>query len=659
MKKLKHFLLPENTNQLYTREAISSISLTREVADKINELVDAYNKFAKEDLLWKHEEEGRIRKGILYMKDNLVNTLNDLMIVLKEEGFIDKRIEENIGDIVERLDNVLGSVTQGTTTMDAEIIDMRLGVDRKTYVNAGTAIRQSFMKVLSIMNDLTAIEWTTYPNPLLIITNDFLRFLPNSQVILHDANYSYVIEGYDSAFTHIFTSTTLLETKTLSNVIASDRVEYIKIKLQRVDGANITLDEYSVISTFLLYPKGQKVDKTLSISNVSADSYTVGTELSKQYENLLRHTVKENYAWIKVLETRYQTDYLHFDLSSKIQLTSSNYKYGVRGYDSELTLIYDSGWITNADEYVLSEILASERNRYCQIVLEKADGTAIDDYSVIVTKNVYEPLVLPTAKNEESFIDNHGHTLINDNIRVISHRGYNFQAPENTMPAFKMSVEKGYKYIETDIAFTHDNVPVLLHDTTIDRTSNSNGDVTSYTYNQLLQFDFGSWFSTRYALTRIPTLEEFLKFCKYTGVHPYLELKYSGTTDDNVRQVVNLVKKYGLLDKCTFTSAEYTFLNLIVTENPTARVLLSCQTMGSAELNYAKSLKKDTNRVGVAVYTYNLTEQNAIDCMNNNLELEMWVVNGESAIPLIHPYVTGVITDNFNVHKYIYEQVMK
>lgn len=659
MKEIKHFLLPENTNRLYTNEAISSISLTREVAKKINELVDVYNEFSKEDLQWKHDEEGKISKAILYMKDNLVNTLNDLMEMLKNEGFIDERIEENIGDLVERLDNLLGSVTTGSTTMDAEIIDMRVGIDRKAYSNAGLAIRQSFLEVLSIMNELTAIEWVTYSNPLLIITNDYMRFLPNSQIILHDMNYSYVIEGYDNTFAHIFTSPTLIETKTLFNVITSERVEYIKIKLQRVDGVNITLDEHNVISTYLLFPKAQKVDKTLSILNAPADAFTVGKEITSLYDNLLSHTVKESYAWTKVLETRYQTDFLHFDLKSTIQLLSSEYKYGVRGYDGELTLIYDSGWKTNTDEMKLSEMLVSERIRYCQFVLEKADGTAINDTNVILTKYVFEPLVLPTAKDEVSIIDNYTHTLINDNLRVISHRGYNFQAPENTMPAFKMSVEKGYKYIETDISFTRDNVPVLLHDTTIDRTSNSNGDVTSYTYNQLLQFDFGSWFSTRYALTRIPTLEEFLKFCKYTGVHPYLELKYSGTTEENVRQVVNLVKKYGMMNNCTFASAEYTFLNLIVTENPTAKVLLSCQTMGSAELNYAKALKTDANRVGIAVYTYNLTEQNAIDCMNNDLELEMWVVNGESAIPLIHPYVTGVITDNFNVHKYIYEQVMK
>lgn len=79
MEKIKHYNLPEHTNSLYKNEAISSIGLTREIADKINELVDAYNTFSEEDLKWKQTQEGTIRKGIIYMKDNLLNTLHDML----------------------------------------------------------------------------------------------------------------------------------------------------------------------------------------------------------------------------------------------------------------------------------------------------------------------------------------------------------------------------------------------------------------------------------------------------------------------------------------------------------------------------------------------------------------------------------------------------
>ena len=85
MEKIKNYVLPEHTNTLYKEEAISSIGLTRDIADKINELVNAFNEIAEGDLAWKQTQEGIIRKGVLYMKDNLINTLTDLLKIYDYE----------------------------------------------------------------------------------------------------------------------------------------------------------------------------------------------------------------------------------------------------------------------------------------------------------------------------------------------------------------------------------------------------------------------------------------------------------------------------------------------------------------------------------------------------------------------------------------------
>ena len=102
MNEIKHYVLPENTNRLYTEEAISSIGLTRDVAAKINELVDAYNELSKEDLQWKQTQEGIIRKGALYMKDNLVNTLYDLLKIYDKDE-IKNAMMEAYGEELEAL----------------------------------------------------------------------------------------------------------------------------------------------------------------------------------------------------------------------------------------------------------------------------------------------------------------------------------------------------------------------------------------------------------------------------------------------------------------------------------------------------------------------------------------------------------------------------
>ena len=66
------------------------------------------------------------------------------------------------------------------------------------------------------------------------------------------------------------------------------------------------------------------------------------------------------------------------------------------------------------------------------------------------------------------------------------------------MSAFQKAYEYGYKYVETDVTFTADGVPVLLHDDSIDRTSNGSGEIASLTYEYVRTLDFGSWKSKEY-----------------------------------------------------------------------------------------------------------------------------------------------------------------
>lgn len=96
MNKIEHYILPEHSNDLYKHEAISSISLTKDVAEKINELVDAYNNLSSVDLKWKQEQEGRIRKGVLFMKDNLLNSIHDLLNTLIDSGEITEKVGNQI-----------------------------------------------------------------------------------------------------------------------------------------------------------------------------------------------------------------------------------------------------------------------------------------------------------------------------------------------------------------------------------------------------------------------------------------------------------------------------------------------------------------------------------------------------------------------------------
>ncbi len=94
--------------------------------------------------------------------------------------------------------------------------------------------------------------------------------------------------------------------------------------------------------------------------------------------------------------------------------------------------------------------------------------------------------------------------------KIISHRGANRYAPQNTLPAFEKSIQLGVDGFETDVHMTRDGIPVICHNYTIEDTSNGMGSISTYTLDELKKFDFGSYFDPAFTGTRIPTLDEFL-----------------------------------------------------------------------------------------------------------------------------------------------------
>jgi glycerophosphoryl diester phosphodiesterase len=114
-----------------------------------------------------------------------------------------------------------------------------------------------------------------------------------------------------------------------------------------------------------------------------------------------------------------------------------------------------------------------------------------------------------------------------DHITNIAHRGASGTRPENTLVAFRHAMEIGADYIELDARPTADGVAIVLHDATVDRTTNGSGAAAEMTFAQIRSLDAGSWFAPEYAEERVPTLSEVIAL---TGdrVPLSLELKAPG-----------------------------------------------------------------------------------------------------------------------------------
>lgn len=148
---------------------------------------------------------------------------------------------------------------------------------------------------------------------------------------------------------------------------------------------------------------------------------------------------------------------------------------------------------------------------------------------------------------------NHNVRMNDHYFRTIAHRGASSLAPENTLAAFAYAIDMGFWGIETDIQLTSDNKWIILHDDTVDRTSNGTGAVNGKTLSTLKSLDFGSWYAPMYNGERIPTFEEYLNLCKLGNVVPYIEIK--GTyTDVQMEGLVKIIQEFGMIDDAVVIS---------------------------------------------------------------------------------------------------------
>lgn len=110
--------------------------------------------------------------------------------------------------------------------------------------------------------------------------------------------------------------------------------------------------------------------------------------------------------------------------------------------------------------------------------------------------------------------------------KLVGHRGALAVAPENTLASFKQAWRDGADLVELDVRLSADHQVVVLHDSTVDRTTDGTGPVASFTVDQLKRLDAGAWFDARFTGERIPTLTEVLTWAKWR-VGLLLELKYA------------------------------------------------------------------------------------------------------------------------------------
>ena len=212
--------------------------------------------------------------------------------------------------------------------------------------------------------------------------------------------------------------------------------------------------------------------------------------------------------------------------------------------------------------------------------------------------------------------------------KIFAHRGSKGTHPENTLASFKEAVRVGSDGIELDVHLTKDGHLVVIHDETVDRTTNGTGEIRNLTLAEIKAMDAGSWFHNKYAGEKIPTLEEVLLLLTELGFNGQL----------NIELKTDVIQYKGLVEKCLAlqSAKDWPFAIVYSSFNPYTLVELK-EANPSQEIGLLFESKEWADK-GDAMLEKELYHPDlklldwAIEWNRNQLPLRVWTVNEDTDI---------------------------
>lgn len=222
----------------------------------------------------------------------------------------------------------------------------------------------------------------------------------------------------------------------------------------------------------------------------------------------------------------------------------------------------------------------------------------------------------------------------------IAHRGFSALYPENTMLSFIKAKEEGFcDGIELDVQLTKDNVPVIIHDEKVNRTTNTTGFVKDFTYKEIRLLNAGQ-------NEKIPSLEEYLEFAKSNNIYTNLELKNSEIPYEGLEEItLNLVDKLKLTKDIIVSSFNHESMNKIKIINHEIKTGLLYDCIIFNPVNYCKMCGADAMHPNYISLL--LSKKSISNMINNNIEVNSYTINRASHMKkFIKKNITSIITNH-------------
>ena len=224
-------------------------------------------------------------------------------------------------------------------------------------------------------------------------------------------------------------------------------------------------------------------------------------------------------------------------------------------------------------------------------------------------------------------------------IWKIAHRGSSGEVPENTMASFQRAIAQGADIIETDAQLSKDKEIVLIHDETVERTTDGRGKVSQLTLKEIKSLDAGSWFGKEFSGEKIPTLSEALEVIRG---RTKLNIEFKGKDPLLVSKVTNLLKEEGFIKEAILSSFDYSFIEEAKRLEPRSTTGLLFVTLAQRGKSFSYWKWAD-----IILPRYNLVTKNLVEKVHGKgLKIIAWTVDGPEKIKrLIDLGVDGIASN--------------
>lgn len=223
--------------------------------------------------------------------------------------------------------------------------------------------------------------------------------------------------------------------------------------------------------------------------------------------------------------------------------------------------------------------------------------------------------------------------------KLCSHAGYKVGSIENSIPAFEAAGENGYWCLESDVQQTSDGYFIMMHDTTVDRTTDGTGSISSMTLAQIRALHLKG-----FPDLQVPTLQEYLAICKRYNMVPQLEIK--GTVSNHASLIAE-IKKAGMYWNTMLSGSVYSISSVRQVTNDIPYIGIAQAGFYPSGYDAFITTMKAYKNTGVALeYTGTITDANIQTCHDANMPICVFTCDTESTVQEMFELGADCVTTN-------------